>query len=155
MPILYEEVRLANTKTGPLYPVMLQFDTQTISVDPYVATAGLITAIRVQDVARDIWYSWDVTTQNPQGSWNNAGGGGKNAPVGETPRVTPGANNLYVAFYATNMGQSGNLTLTLKNSGNYILQNQTVNVASGASAGIEWTGNMPSASYGLILSVTP
>jgi hypothetical protein len=115
--------------------------------------SSLITAIRIQDVARGIWYSWDKNTTYPNGYWDNAGGEGNNAPVGQTPMITPGANNLYVAFYAkNNYTYAVNMALYVYDSNNNILAQQVnVYTAAGASAGVEYTGTMPTGSYTLIL----
>ena len=56
---------------------------------------GKITAVRVQDLTRNIWYRWDY------GAWNNSGGSGTNAPVGETPRCTNNGQ-FYIAVYVVN-----------------------------------------------------
>jgi len=112
-----------------------------------------ITAIRIQDVARDLWFSWDKNSQYPNGYWDNAGGGGNNAPVGQTPMITPGAGNLYIAFYAKNLyNYSVNMALYVYD-GNYNILAQNVNVytAAGAAASVEYTGTMPTGTYTIIL----
>jgi len=116
-----------------------------------------ITAIRVQDVARDVWYSWDRSGGYPNGYWDNAGGGGKNAPIGETPMITPGQNNLYIAFYAqNNYNMSVNMTLIIYD-GNYNALAQVVNLLTAAGAGqsIQYTGPMIAGEYTLILYSEP
>jgi hypothetical protein len=109
---------------------------------------GRVTAIRVLDIARQLWFYWDL------GNWDAAG----------SPIVQPGANNLYIAFWVVNEpvyinGQIHTDLLTLKivDATDNVLASKSVYVSSaqGQGGGIEWTGNMPSASYGITLSVTP
>lgn len=109
---------------------------------------GNINYIIVQDVARHIWYTWDGST------WSNAGGGGNNAPVGEAPRVTPGAGYLYVAFNVVNQGDAGNIVLTISDSSS-MLNSSTVPVPAGGNGGVEWTGLMPATAYNITLTATP
>ena len=115
-----------------------------------------ITAIRIQDVARGVWYSWDKNTTYPNGYWDNSGGG-NNAPVGQTPMITPGAGNLYIAFYAVNQyTYSVNMSLYIYD-GNYntLAQNVNVYTAPGKAASIQYTGNMPAGPYTIILLSEP
>ena len=119
---------------------------------PKKFSGSQITAIRIQDVARDVWYSWDLN----QG-WDNAGGTGNNAPVGQTPMITPGPNNLYIAFYAKNLyNQTVNMSLIIYD-GNYntIYQQLNMLTAAGASEGIQYTTAMPTGAYTLILYSEP
>jgi len=116
-----------------------------------------ITAIRIQDVARGVWYSWDKNTTYPNGYWDNSGGGGNNAPVGQTPMITPGAGNSYIAFYAVNQyTYSVNMSLYIYD-GNYntLAQNVNVYTAPGKAASIQYTGNMPAGPYTIILLSEP
>jgi hypothetical protein len=116
-----------------------------------------ITAIRIQDVARDVWYSWDKNSTYPNGYWDNSGGTGNNAPVGETPMITPGPGNLYIAFYSKNLyNMTVNMALFIYD-GNYNTIYQQVNIltAAGASAGIQYTTAMPTGAYTLILQSNP
>ena len=105
-----------------------------------------ITAIRIQDLARGIWYSWD------NGFWDNAGGTGNNAPVGQTPLITPGYN-LYIAFYALNQySHAVNMSLYVYDGSYNVLAHQSnIYTAAGASASIQYTGVMPTGSYTIIL----
>ena len=135
------------------YPVPLKIRV------PKSFAGSKITAIRIQDVARDLWFSWDKNTQYPSGYWDNAGGGGNNAPVGQTPMITQGAGNLYIAFYAVNQyNYSVNMALYIYD-GNYNTLAQQVNIytAAGAAAGIQYTGTMPTGtgSYTIILMSEP
>lgn len=127
------------------------------TITPFApATNAIITAIRVQDIARGIWYSWDRTTQVPNGSWNNAGGGGVNAPVDQAPQVTPGTGDLYIAANAINMGQPGNLTVTIADSAGNVLQStSTSGVATGGNASVVWTGTMPNGNYNIVITGSP
>lgn len=138
MPLLYEDMQMGSKVPQPL---VLRLDSQTININPYGTNAsGKITAIRVQDIARQKWYNWD------NGAWDSSG----------QPMITPGANNLYLAFYAVNQGTlSGTLTLTLKNAAGTTLKTQSVQVSGGGNGGLEYTGAMPEAAYSLALAVTP
>lgn len=116
-------------------------DSVSFTISPATVTTGKITAIRIQDIARQIWFNWN----DPARTWD------------ATPSVMPGTNNLYVALYATNMGggNAGNMTLTLKTSTGSTLATKTQSVAAGASFGLEYTGTMPNSSLALSASVTP
>ena len=102
-----------------------------------VAAAVVVTAIRVQDVKNNIWWSWD------NGSWDNTSGTGKNAPSGQTPRCAPGAS-LYIAFFAVNNSPAAgdtNCHLQLwQDQSQYPTLDQTVQPGQGF--GYEWTGLM-------------
>ena len=100
-----------------------------------------IIAIRIQDVARDVWYSCT----------------GNNAPVGQTPMITPGAGNLYIAFYAVNnYTYSVNMSLYIYDANyNVIAQQVNIYTHAGANAGIEYTGTMPTGTYTIILYSVP
>lgn len=117
---------------------------------PIQTPNGVITAIRVHDVARNLWFSWDAG----QG-WDNAGGGGNNAPVGQSPVVTPGQNNLYIAFYAVNRGILGNIDLTIEGNNNRLAFKTLVNVSTGSGNGLSWQGTMPNSAMTIILMVFP
>jgi hypothetical protein len=112
-----------------------------------------ITAIRIQDVARDIWYCWDKNSTYPNGYWDNCGGGGNNAPVGEAPVITAGYGNLYVAFYAVNTTNNPiYISLYIGNTINGELASATaIYTPAGQGAGIEFTGSMPTTTYTIIL----
>lgn len=105
-----------------------------------VGAVGSINAIRIQDIPRNLWFSWDKGV-----GWSPG-----------TPVITPGTNTLYIAFWAINGGAAGNLTLTTKDDTGALLATKTAYAASGGGVGsAEWTGNMPSRSYGITLGVTP
>jgi hypothetical protein len=111
---------------------------------PFNSTGGIvnakITAIRVQDIARQKWYNWD------NGSWDANG-----APV-----VNPGSNNLYIAVYAQNKGTaSGNVTLVMTDENHIQLAIKTDTLTVGGSIGIEWTGTMPSVMYQVGIGASP
>jgi hypothetical protein len=115
-----------------------------------------ITAIRIQDMARGVWYSWDKNNNYPNGYWDNAGGTGSNAPVGQTPLITPGYN-LYIAFYALNQSSHAvNMSLYVYDGNYNILAHQSnIYTAAGTSASIQYTGVMPTGSYTIILQSNP
>lgn len=101
---------------------------------------GNIIAVRVHDVIRALWFSWD------NGAWDANG----------QPSVTPGANNLYIAFYAVNNGSvAGTLTLQLRDGSGNVLAQTSQSAAPGAGAQLEWTGNMPSSNFSATCTVSP
>lgn len=100
---------------------------------------AVLTAIRVQDVDRQLWFEYDVGA-----AWNP-----------KSPEITPGTGNLYIAFYITNNGQAGTITLTIKDDDGLTLATKTETIAAGASKGIEYTGTMPDSSYNITLEFTP
>lgn len=126
---------------GKAFPlgVSLKSATYSFIISPLLGvTSGIITGIRVQDVALSKWFNWST------GAWDVA------------PIVTPGAGKLYIAFWAVNQGLAGNLTLTIKDDTGAILVTKTASAPyGGAGVGIEWTGDMPSRSYAITLTVTP
>lgn len=111
------------------------------NISPYTYVSGIISGIRVQDIPRDIWYSWDRP-----GQWSPS------APV-----VTVGSKTLYIAFWAVNQGNAtGTLTLTVKDDTGKTLATKSVSCAPGAGVGIEAPDlDMPNRTYGITLSVTP
>lgn len=60
--------------------------------------AGQINAIRVQDLSTGKWYSYDNS------GWDKNG----------APKIKPGKNRIYIAFWATNYSTVGTLGLTIK-----------------------------------------
>jgi len=116
----------------------------TTVILPFNSAGGIvnakITAIRVQDIARQKWYNWD------NGSWD------ANGP----PVITPGNNNLYIAVYAQNKGTAaGDVTLVMNDENHVRLAIKTVNTPIGGSIGIEWTGTMPSTTYQIGIGASP
>lgn len=96
-----------------------------------------ITAIRVQDIARQIWYSWD----DPPRAWN------------KTPEVQTGVNNMYVAFYAVNPHNATadiRLTLVSQITGK-VLATKTFGAAPNTGIGLEWTGDANNDNSNLLL----
>ena len=105
---------------------------------------GKITAVQVQDLTRNIWYRWD------DGAWDNSGGGGTNAPVGETPRCT---NNgpFYISVYVVNPSSvTGEVGAKLYVDGVLkLVVGRTV--APGAGVSLEKTLTMPATGNAHIL----
>jgi len=126
---------------GKPLEISIKSETYSFTVAPLLgATAGIISAIRVQDVKLDKWFNWD-----------RPGPFSPSAPI-----ITPGAGNLYIAFWAVNQGLAGNLTLTIKDDTGTVLATKTASAPyGGAGVGIEWTGEMPGRNYGITLTVTP
>jgi len=131
-----------------IYPVnfagkanSLADDSFTFTITPIGTQNGKITAIRVQDLARGLWFNWD----DPPRSWDAA------------PSCTAGAGKLYVSFYATNVGNvSGNITLSLiETVGGRVLATVVAYAAPGGGVGLEWTGDMPAGNYDLTCQAVP
>jgi hypothetical protein len=100
---------------------------------------GKIAAIRVYDYTRNIWYSWDSGS-----SWNNGGGTGRNAPVGETPRCTNGGQ-FYIAIYVTNTSATGLIAGAIYVDGELVINDgRTVNAGEGIQVVMPYR-NMPAA----------
>lgn len=125
------------------FPLNIQGLLDSVSIGVTAAQGiafGKIKAVRVQDIARQKWFNWD------NGVWD------------QSPSCLPGDGNLYVAVYAENIMQSGNLHLQLFEvvSGvGKLLKEKTEYVGTGAGLGIEWTGNMPAYTYDLKALVVP
>jgi hypothetical protein len=103
---------------------------------------GTITAIRVHDVSRNIWYNWDK--DYPQAgfpAWYIILSDGSR--VLANPAVLPGANNLYIAFYVRNDGIAGAITAKLTTNTSQVLASATQTLSYGAGFGLEWTGDAP------------
>jgi hypothetical protein len=141
-------------KTRPL-EISIKSDSVGFSISPYAYVSGKLIAIRVQDVARGIWYSWDGSTR----TWD------------KTPVVYVGSKTLYIAAAAVNAGNvAGTLTLTITDDTGKVLgdvttggsKSQTVQPWNGSYTspndylGYE-TGSidMPNRSYGITVSVIP
>ena len=113
------------------------------------SSGGKINAIRVYDYQRDIWYSWD------NGTWDNAGGGGNNAPVGQAPQVKPGY--VYIAVNAVNQGAAANyLTISITNaSTGAILGSRGANVPTNGNINTYYDGTMPNSALNIRIDVYP
>jgi hypothetical protein len=108
---------------------------------PSPSANGVITAIRVHDISRNIWYSWN------NGSWDSNG----------QPIVVAGSSNLAISFYAVNTGTAaGNLNLQLEVPTGTTVKNQSTwtNINSGALLG-EWIGVMGAYSFQVTCRVSP
>lgn len=116
-------------------------DMFSFTITPIGTQNGKITGIRVQDLARHIWFNWN----DPPRSWDSA------------PSCTAGVGKLYVAFYATNVGNMpGNLTLSLiETLSGRVLGTVVAHASPGEGVGIEWTGDMPAGNYDLTCQATP
>lgn len=103
-----------------------------------------VIAIRVQDIARQLWFNWD------SGNWDSY------------PSCMPGNNNLYVAFWIIIEPvypihtEYVTLELIATDTGT-VLASKSLWVSSelGQGAGLEWTGNMPTSPYRITCSVAP
>jgi hypothetical protein len=135
-------------KTRPL-EISVQSDSQSFSISPYTYVSGRLIAIRVQDVARGIWFNWNGSTR----TWDNS------------PNVTVGSGTLYIAAAAVNAGNAaGNVTLTITDDAGATLATKTITVqpwngsytSPNDYVGVE-TGsiNMPNRQYGVTVSTTP
>ena len=128
----------------------------TINLAP---TTGILAQIQIIDLARNIAYTWVKNVTYPNGYWlNNLSGGPYTAaPQGQAPLITPGANNLQIIVWATNIGQTtGTLTVTIKDSNGNTLASNSGSASQGNDVVAE-TGaiNMPSTSYSISISTTP
>lgn len=102
-----------------------------------VGPVGIVSDLRIQDVARNVWFSYN-------GSWD------------ASPSVLPGSGNLHIVFSSVNIGDAaGNLVLTIKSSSGSVLATKTVATPISGTASIDYTGSMPSTNYGVSCTVTP
>jgi hypothetical protein len=131
--VITQRAQVANNRM----PKIFLYVPQRLATKRSFQSAVVVTAIRVQDVTRNIWYSWD------NGTWDNAGGTGNNAPVGQTPQCKAGGG-LYVAFYAINDSNVTNDTDCHLQLWQNNMQQKTVTqtVPQGQSFGYEWDGIM-------------
>ncbi len=140
-PLRTSEAELYNRavsgqKTRPLN-FRVQSGSYAFSISPLALPSGVIEAIRVQDIARNIDFAYD------NGVWNQA------------PEVTVGGN-LYIAAYARNEGAYGIMQLVIKDDAGAFLAVKQENVAAGAALGAETgTIEMPNRQYGVLILVEP
>ncbi|GAI50916.1 unnamed protein product, partial [marine sediment metagenome] len=119
-------------------------ETVAFSISPIVLAEGIVEAIRVQDIKREIWYDYDRIT-----GWTRGG-----YPV--TSIEVAVGDNLYIAAYAKNLGDTAELHLLIKNDQMMALLDKREVVATGGTFGGETgTINMPDRAYGITVSVTP
>ena len=130
-------------KAGVTKPLNIKFEPQSdamaFSIAPYAVPDGKITAIRVQDIARQLYFNWDIGV-----GWSPS-----------EPEVTVGIDTLYIAFYAINEGGPGDMTFQMRADLETIAQ-KTVYVPSGVGDGVEsGTIPMPNRTYDIWIAVAP
>jgi len=141
-------------------PLLISYaDSATIAVNPYYPVDAQLTAIQVNDLARNISYTWIKNPTYPTGYWANtmAGSGMTNAPAGATPLITPG-NNLQIAVSVFNMGTvSGTITVTVSNaSTSAVLNSQALAVTPQGNVSTNFvTLTMPATAFSILISATP
>jgi len=143
---------------GPV-PLLISYaDSATMTVNPYYPVNAQLTAIQVNDLARNVSYTWVKNTTYPSGYWANnmASSGMTSAAPGATPLVTPG-NNLQIAVSVFNMGTvGGTITVTIQNAQTTVLNSQALTVTPQANVATNLiTLTMPATAYSLIISATP
>ncbi len=118
--------------------ITLSSEAQTFAISPKTSVAnGVIAAIRVQDVAKQKWFNWDVGA-----GWD------------EVPVVSPGKNNLYIAFWVVNEGETGEITLSI-NDDRGLIAWKTDTIEAGVGIGVECTIDMPSGKYLVEIKAVP
>jgi flagellar hook-basal body complex protein FliE len=162
--VMYEDTFATRPGMGYLLepqPVEIAYaDSATISVNPYQAASAVLTSIQVNDLARNVSYTWIRSTTYPNGYWQNnmAPSGMTNAPAGQSPMVTPG-NNLQVAASFQNMGSvAGNFTVIITNmTSSSQITSQTISAAAQGGQGVTTlvTAAMPNSAISLTIAVTP
>lgn len=150
---MYQRVVVEANKPQPLQlSEQLAFTIQTT----LATTTGKIGSIRVQDIARNMWYEWDISDRR----WYERYDLEETRTPVSGPRVTPGSN-LYIGLWVINQGQDGNLTLTIIDDAGVTLAVQTfwcpywnnnINIGVGIETG---TKTMPSRPYGITVGVSP
>ena len=165
--MLYEEVFSRGRQLNGLNPVPLIInyaDSATVNISPGVPS-GTLNQIAIYDNARMVVYIWVKNATYPSGSWQNvniAGTGGaySSPPAGQTPVVTPGANNLTIVWYFTNTGTTaGTFTASTQLSwtgapGNTYTNNVAVDAGAQNQQTVS-TYTMPNAVVQVQISVTP
>ena len=112
-------------------------ETVAFNITPLTAN-GQITTIRVQDIARNVWFNYD------NGSWD------------QLPAVTVGVGNLYIAAGVVNIGGIGDLTLRIMDDqGSLLLQKGDTVVEGGTMGGETNPLPMPNRPYGIQILVDP
>jgi len=132
--------------------ITIKSGTESFTISPTGAAFGRVTAIRVQDIVRDVWYNWGNQVADGWDTSDWTGTEGQKNLKG-TPVCTSGANNLYIAFWVENQGATGYLTLAITDAKS-VLATKTVSVPTGEGLGVEWTGDMPSGNYTVTVSST-
>jgi len=141
-------------------PLLISYaDSATIAVNPYYPVNAQLSSIQVNDLARNVSYTWLKNATYPSGYWANtmAPSGMTNAAPGATPLVTPG-NNLQIAVSAYNMGTvGGTLTITIENaSTSAVLNSQALPAAAEATVVTNYvTLTMPALAFSILVSATP
>lgn len=119
-----QRVARASSVRGIPIPILFPSDAVTVTVDPAAPTSGKISAIRIQDIARQMWFEYN------NGVWDSP------------PAVLPGTENLYIGMAAVNEGADGELTVEIKTAG-YSRGTKTEHVISGNMLGLEANGGLP------------
>jgi len=144
---LEEEAMLR--RVFPLKVSVHHSDSVNVQIAPYAYTEGILLAIRVQDIPRDLWANWNGQTR----TWDTF------------LDITPGSKTLYIAVAAINAGSvAGSLTLTIVDDTGKVLATKAFTVqpwngswtAPNDFIGVE-TGSidMPNRPYSVTISVTP
>ena len=162
--ILYEDVfgkgKMNHGKFQDPVPLLISYaDSATIAVNPYYPVNAQLTAIQVNDLARNVSYTWIKNTTYPSGYWANnmASSGMTSAAPGATPLVTPG-NNLQIAVSVFNMGTvGGTITVTVENaSTSAVLNSQALTVTPQGNVATNFvTLTMPTTAFSILVSATP
>lgn len=140
-------------------PFPLAVATLSDVMDVNVAVAAgvpfaIITAIKVQDVARQVWYNWGNQVSRGWDTSDWTGPQGQKNLKG-APSCVPGAGNLYIAFYAENQGSAILFTLEIVDDTGKILMEKYGSAGYLEGIGAEVTVDMPARSYGIKLTVVP
>ena len=145
-------------KAGVTKPLNIKFEPQSdayiFSISPFAVPSGKIIVIRVQDIARNVWYNWgnQVTRGWDTSDWTGSEG---ETNLAGSPEVTVGINTLYISFYAVNEGGPGDMTFQMRADLETIAQ-KTVYVPAGAGDGVEsGTIPMPDRTYDIWIAVAP
>lgn len=140
-------------------PLIISYsDSATMTISPYYPVNAQLTAIQVNDLARNVSYTWIKNTTYPSGYWANnmASSGMTSAAPGATPLVTPG-NYLQMAVSVFNMGSvGGTITVTIQNAQTTVLNSQTLTVTPQGNVATNLvTLTMPTTAFSIIVSATP
>lgn len=122
-------------------------DAMAFSISPLALQipSGRITGIRVQDLAKLLWFNYII----PEG------GKAEDGVWDKPPECTVGIDTLYIAFGVINDGEDGELILQMR-GGTEVIAQKATNVLAGGEDGLE-TGTipMPDSPYDIWIAVAP
>lgn len=120
-----------------------------VTIEVIGTPSGRFTALRFQNVTQQVWYNWDLGVGWTK--WVD----GVNVGV-DTPKGNPN-ESWYVAAYATNEGDEGQMTLIISPvaDGSVEYTRVVLNVPAGGTIHGEWNSPPIPVSLAIRCTVTP